>query len=398
MVNFTTIAGRIFESREAFDMSSGNVLGRASHDQVTGLLETAHDLLECGRPVDFPAHDRKVVGRTGFDEKASKMAIHAQAETGFAFILDDSHPQSLRTEVLPGREIAHLEDQVSQLQRPTHLLCLRAEHSTSILRRTEKGNMSDPLDLEGKIVVVTGGTMGAGKGIALRFLEVGAEVIICARNEPTSPVAVDEREAFFIPANVRKLEDIDRVIENVMERHKRLDVLVNNAGGSPPVSAATASPRFSASIIDLNLIAPLNFAQKANAIMQKQDDGGCIINIGSVSGARPSPETAAYGAAKAGLLNLTTSLAVEWAPKVRVNAVAAGMILTEKAEIHFGTGKTREAVEKTAPMGRMALPRDVANTCVFLASPLASYVTGASILVHGGGEWPAFLRASKGDD
>lgn len=256
--------------------------------------------------------------------------------------------------------------------------------------------MTDLLDLHGKVVVVTGSTMGAGKGIALRFLELGAHVIACARNQPEAPIAVDGREALFIPANVRELEDLDRVIEEVIKRHGRLDVLINNAGGSPPADAATASPRFSAAIIDLNLIAPLNFSQKANAVMQEQDDGGCIINIGSVSGLRPSPETAAYGAAKAGLLNLTTSLAMEWAPKVRVNAVAAGMILTEKAEVHFGEGKVREAVEKTAPMGRMALPRDVADVCLFLASPLASYVTGASILLHGGGEWPSFLWASKG--
>jgi NAD(P)-dependent dehydrogenase (short-subunit alcohol dehydrogenase family) len=258
--------------------------------------------------------------------------------------------------------------------------------------------MIDLLDLRGKVVIVTGGTMGAGKGIAERFLEMGAEVTVCARNAPAEPIAVDGRDAGFVEANVRKLEDIDRVIDDVMQRHGRLDVLVNNAGGSPPADAATASPRFSASIIDLNLTAPLNFAQKANAIMQEQDTGGCIINIGSVSGLRPSPETAVYGAAKAGLLNLTTSLAVEWAPKVRVNVVAIGPILTEKASMHFGDGKTREAVEQTVPMGRMATPKDVADVCLFLASPLASYVTGASILLHGGGEWPAFLRASKGED
>lgn len=258
--------------------------------------------------------------------------------------------------------------------------------------------MTDSLNLEEKVVIVTGGTMGAGKGIALRFLEMGAEVIICARHEPKSPVAFEAREALFIAANVRKLEDIDRVVEEVMTRHGRIDVLINNAGGSPPADAATASPRFSASIIDLNLTAPLNFAQKVNAIMQEQSEGGCIINIGSVSGLRPSPKTAAYGAAKAGLLNLTTSLSVEWAPRVRVNAIAAGMILTEKAELHFGEGPVRDAVERTAPMGRMALPRDVADVCLFLASPLASYVTGASILLHGGGEWPAFLRAAEGID
>lgn len=258
--------------------------------------------------------------------------------------------------------------------------------------------MSDLLDLRDKVVIVTGGTMGAGKGIAQRFLEMGAKVTICARNAPDEPVVVNGREAVFIEANVRKLEDVDRVIDDVMRRHGRLDILVNNAGGSPPADAATASPRFSASIIDLNLTAPLNFAQKANAIMQEQDTGGCIINIGSVSGLRPSPETAAYGAAKAGLLNLTTSLAVEWAPKVRVNALAIGPILTEKASMHFGEGKIREAIERTVPMGRMATPNDIADVCLFLASPLASYVTGASILLHGGGEWPAFFRASKGED
>ncbi|MGB5813075.1 MAG: SDR family oxidoreductase, partial [Polyangiales bacterium] len=193
-------------------------------------------------------------------------------------------------------------------------------------------------------------------------------------------------------------DDIERLMQGVVERHGRLDVLVNNAGGSPPADAATASPRFSESIIDLNLIAPLHLAQKANAIMQEQIQGGCIINIGSVSGVRPSPETAAYGAAKAGLLNLTTSLAVEWAPKVRVNAITAGMILTEKAELHFGTGEVRDAVERTVPMGRMAMPSDVGDLCLFFASPLASYVTGASVLLHGGGEWPAFLRAAKHDD
>jgi len=253
------------------------------------------------------------------------------------------------------------------------------------------------LNLEGKVVIVTGGTMGAGRGIARRFLEAGSEVTICARHEPEEPVQVDGREAHFVAANVRHSEDVEAVVSNVMGRHHRLDVLINNAGGSPPAEAASASPRFSSSIIDLNLLAPLAFSQNANAVMQAQDEGGCIINVASVSGLRPSPETAAYGAAKAGLLSLTASLAVEWAPKVRVNAIAAGMILTEKAELHFGTGPVRVAVEQTVPMGRMALPEDVGNACLFFASDLASYITGASLLLHGGGEWPAFLRAVRGE-
>ena len=184
------------------------------------------------------------------------------------------------------------------------------------------------------------------------------------------------------------------MIQAAVDRFGRLDVLVNNAGGSPPADAASASPRFSAAIIALNLTAPLDLAQRANRVMQAQDIGGSIINIASVSGTRPSPGTAAYGAAKAGLLNLTQTLAVEWAPKVRVNAITAGMIRTEQAHLHYGdTGLV--AVAATVPLGRLGEPRDVAGVCLFLASPLAAYVTGASILVHGGGEKPAFLAAAK---
>jgi NAD(P)-dependent dehydrogenase (short-subunit alcohol dehydrogenase family) len=129
--------------------------------------------------------------------------------------------------------------------------------------------------------------------------------------------------------------------------------------------------------------------------MQKQAEGGVIINIASVSGERPSPGTAAYGAAKAGLLNLTKSLAVEWAPKVRVVGVTCGMIRTEQAHLHYGDEQGIAAVEATVPLNRLASPEDIGNACLFLASPLASYVSGSSLLVHGGGEKPAFLEAGN---
>jgi NAD(P)-dependent dehydrogenase (short-subunit alcohol dehydrogenase family) len=127
--------------------------------------------------------------------------------------------------------------------------------------------------------------------------------------------------------------------------------------------------------------------------MQDQPDGGCIINIGSVSGQRPSPGAAAYGAAKAGLANLTRTLAVEWAPKVRVNLVAGGMIRTEQSELYYGDDAGIAAAAGTVPLGRLAEPHDVGSVCVFLASPAAAYVSGAEITVHGGGERPAFLDA-----
>lgn len=256
--------------------------------------------------------------------------------------------------------------------------------------------MRDALDMSGKVVVVTGGGKGVGRGISSRFLEAGAEVVICGRSAPAALPSGGGREAIFVAADVREVEQIDRVVATATGRFGRLDVLVNNAGGAPVADAATASPRFSEKVIQLNLIAPLHFAQRANAVMQKQEEGGSIVSISSVSGVRPSPGTAAYGAAKAGLLSLTQSLAVEWAPKVRVNAVTVGLVKTEQAHLHYGDEAGIARVAATIPLGRLGEPRDVGDVCLFLASPLASYVSGASLLVHGGGERPAYHAAVRG--
>jgi len=256
--------------------------------------------------------------------------------------------------------------------------------------------MSDPLDMKGKSVIVTGGSGGVGWGITTRFFEAGADVVICDLKEPAELPSQGERKVLYIKADVRDPEEIERVVSLAKESFGSLDVLVNNAGGSPPTDAATVAPKLSESIIRLNLIGPMHFCQKANAVMQEQDEGGVIINIASVSAVRPSPGTAAYAAAKAGLLNLTQTLAVEWAPKVRVNAITSGMIETELSRLHYGDGEGLAAVAATVPLGRMGLPRDVADVCLFLASPLSSYISGAGILMHGGGEKPAFLAAAKG--
>ena len=258
--------------------------------------------------------------------------------------------------------------------------------------------MADPLDMTGKVVIVTGGARGVGRGVTERFLEAGADVVICGRNAPDELPSADGREAVFITADVRELEQIARVVAFTTERLGRLDVLVNNAGGAPTAEAATASPRFHEAIIRLNMIAPLHFAQAANTVMQKQEQGGVILNIASVSATRPSPGTAAYGAAKAGLLSLTQSLAVEWAPKVRVAAITAGMIQTELSHLHYGDEEGLKRVANTVPLERMGTPRDVGDVCLFLSSPLASYVSGASVLMHGGGEKPAFLAAAGRTD
>jgi NAD(P)-dependent dehydrogenase (short-subunit alcohol dehydrogenase family) len=253
--------------------------------------------------------------------------------------------------------------------------------------------MDNPVDFTGRVAVITGGTRGIGLVIAQTFLAAGAEVLVCGRTTPDEPASADGRTALFQAADLREPEQARAVIAAATAAYGRVDVLVNNAGGSPNADAATVSPRFVERIVALNLLAPFYVAQAANAVMQQQDAGGAIVNIGSVSAHNPAPLSAAYSAAKAGLLQLTRSLALEWAPRVRVNHITTGLIRTESAATHYGEDGGA-AVARSIPMQRMAVPADVASTCLYLASPLASYVTGADLAVHGGGEIPSrFLVA-----
>jgi NAD(P)-dependent dehydrogenase (short-subunit alcohol dehydrogenase family) len=130
--------------------------------------------------------------------------------------------------------------------------------------------------------------------------------------------------------------------------------------------------------------------------MQQQETGGAIVNISSISAGRPAPTVAAYAAAKAGLDSLTASLAMEWAPRVRVNAIDVGLCRTEQTDDHYGGDESVGVIERTIPLGRMARPDEVGNVAAFLASDLASYVSGATVACHGGGETPAFLLVQKG--
>lgn len=242
------------------------------------------------------------------------------------------------------------------------------------------------LSLPDSVVLVTGGERGVGAGITRSFLKAGATVVTCGRTPPDVPLAE------FVQCDVRDVEQVEALIDTIRERHGRLDTVVNNAGGAPFAKAAEASPRFHSKVVELNLLAPLIVAQRAYPLLAERS--GSVVMVSSISGTRPSPGTAAYGAAKAGLNNLTASLAIEWAPHVRVNALAVGMVRTEMAELHYGDEAGVAAVGATVPIGRLAEPDEIGACAVFLASPMASYVTGATLLVHGGGEVPAFLSAS----
>ncbi len=244
-------------------------------------------------------------------------------------------------------------------------------------------------------VLVTGGAKGVGRGITQAFLRAGAEVVICGREAPAEPISDGGRSAAFIACDVRDAAAVDALFAQIEQRLGGLDVLVNNAGGAPFVMTQQASPRFHEKIFALNLLAPLHLAQKANALMQNQNGGGSIVFVGSVSALRPSPGTAAYGAAKAAVLSLVQSLAVEWAPKVRVVAVSPGPVRTELSALHYGDAAGIAAVANTIPLQRLAEPSDIGAACLWLVSPAAAYVSGTNLVLHGGGERPAFLDAAN---
>ena len=247
------------------------------------------------------------------------------------------------------------------------------------------------LQLNGRVVLVTGGVRGVGAGISAVFADQGATVVTCARR------AVDSSPHEFHACDIRDDASVAALVAAIVDKHGRLDVVVNNAGGSPYVPAADASAKFSTKIIELNLIGALSVSTHANAVMQRQDTGGAIVNISSVSGHRPTPGTAAYGAAKAGIDNLTSTLAVEWAPKVRVNSVVVGMVETEQSELFYGDAESIAAISRNVPLGRLAKPADIGWATAFLASSAASYISGASLEVHGGGEPPHYLSTTTAD-
>lgn len=260
-------------------------------------------------------------------------------------------------------------------------------------------------DYAGKVVLVTGGTRGIGRSIAQAFLAQGAAVLVCGRKAPEQPITatvngagVDAHNearnvAVFVAADVRDSEQVAALLAMIAQRYGRLDVLINNAGGSPFVAAADASSKLSASIIALNLTAPLNLATAAYPLMRER--GGAIVFVGSISALRPSPGTAAYGAAKAGVVNLVRTLAVEWGPHIRVTAVSPGLVLTDDALAHYGGMEGVARISKTIPAGRLAQPEEIAHACLYLASPMAAYATGTNLVLEGGGERPAFLDAAN---
>ena len=251
------------------------------------------------------------------------------------------------------------------------------------------------INFKNKTVLITGGSKGIGLEITKSFLRHQAKVVILARNKPKRKIQAKGNVGYFIECDIRNIESIDAALKVISSKYKSIDVLINNAGGAPMADSLTISSKFHEAIIDLNLIAPLNLSQRIAKKMIKQKTVSNIINISSVTATRPTPGSAAYGAAKGALVNLTKTLAIEWAPKIKVNAIVVGYIETENSILHYGSKSEIKKVSKTIPLKRMGQPQDIANACIFFASNLAEWITGSSLEVHGGGESPSYLDVAK---
>lgn len=245
------------------------------------------------------------------------------------------------------------------------------------------------LDFGGKVVVVTGSGSGLGQGIARRFAEAGARVVVHYYHSREGAEAVRDGiraaggEAIALQANVTNPNEVARLVAGTVEKWGRLDVLVNNAGTYPLANVLEMTPEEWDEVIHSNLRSAFLCTQAAAKHMIAQGEGGAIVNITSIEAENPAPMHSHYDAAKGGVLMLTRASALELgAQGIRVNAVAPGLIWREGIEESWPDGVAR--FTKNAPLGRLGMPEDVADACLFLASPAARWITGASLTVDGG--------------
>jgi NAD(P)-dependent dehydrogenase (short-subunit alcohol dehydrogenase family) len=249
-------------------------------------------------------------------------------------------------------------------------------------------------DLDGRVALVTGGSRGIGSAIATALAEQGAQVVISSRKQADLDQEAERINAQYadrataIAAHAGRPEDLERLVATVMERFSRIDILVNNAATNPsfgPTIEAELGAWDKTFEVNLRGVFVLTkLVYKASM----ETHGGSVVNVASVGGLRPGFGLGVYNVTKAGLIMLTRQLALEIGGKVRVNAVAPGLVKTRFAEALWGNEDILERVISSNPMGRIGLPDEIAGAVVFLASDAASYINGEVIVIDGGGVQP----------
>lgn len=243
----------------------------------------------------------------------------------------------------------------------------------------------DPLfDFTGKVVLVTGGSRGLGYRMVKAFAERGADVIVASRKlENCEAVAAEcralGRRALPFAMHAGRWADCDALVEAAYAEFGRIDVLINNAGMSPPCPSHEMPENLFDSVLNLNFKGPFRLASQV-AHRMSQGEGGCIINVSSTASLHPAPTVVPYSGAKAAINAMTVSMAREYAPRVRINTIVPGPFLTDIAEAWAPEKREKQPVA----MGRPGYPEEIVTAALMLASPASSYTTGAMVRVDGG--------------
>lgn len=245
--------------------------------------------------------------------------------------------------------------------------------------------MSNLFDLTGKVALVTGGSRGLGRAIALGLADHGADVVVVSRKlenceAVAAEIAARGRQALALSGHMGRWEEIDQVVERAYDHFGKVDILVNNAGMSPAAPSSLETPeKLLDAVLALNFKGPFRLSAQVGSRMAA-GEGGCIINISSAGSIRPTPEIVPYAGAKAALNAMTTAHAQEYAPRVRVNAVLPGSFRTDVA-LHWAPDKEANT---PAVLKRFGEPEEIVTTILYLASDHSRFTTGAMIRVDGG--------------